>query len=186
MLRQISAILLLSLFVFNSIGLKLVVNSALAKADKAIEISLDNKTYNEADLFIAKVPINLPYQNNWTGFERVDGEITIAGETYRYVQRKVENDTMFLQCIRNVEKTKILQKANDYFDRTNDVATNNHLAKKSSSDHSISSKYQVEDFLNNSLQWQILSYGYSKHYSTQNIESNGSNYLQQLIRPPQA
>ena len=157
MIRQISAILLLSLFVFNSIGLKLVVNSALAKADKAIEISLDNKTYNEADLFVAKVSINLPYQNNWTGFERVDGEITIAGETYRYVQRKVENDTMFLQCIRNVEKINILQKANDYFDKINDYAADNHLANKSSSSHSISSKYQVEDFVNDNCQWQVLS-----------------------------
>ena len=186
MIRQISAILLLSLFVFNSIGLKLVVNSALAKADKAIEISLDNKTYHEADLFVVKVPINLPYQNNWTGFERVDGEITIAGESYRYVQRKVENDTMFLQCIRNVEKINILQKANDYFDKINDDAADNHLANKSSSNHSISLKYQLEDFVNDSCQWQVLCFTGSMHYSTQNINRKSYNYLQQLIRPPQA
>ena len=158
----------------------------MAKADTALQLSLDNNTYNKTDLFLVKIPINLPYQNNWTNFERVDGEINFEGETYRFVQRKVENDTMYLQCIRHSEKTNIQQKANDYFGKINDVAINNHSAKKSSSNQSISSKYQAEDFVNDNYQWQVLSFTTSINHSIQYTNSKCSNYLQQLIRPPQA
>ncbi len=186
MLRQIAAILLLCLFVFNIIGYRIVVDIAMAKADNKLDITLDTKTYNEADLFIVKVPINLPYQNNWTGFERVDGEINVDGETYRFVQRKVENDTMFLQCIRHTEKTNIQQQANDYFGKTTDVASNSSSTKKSSSNHQTSSKYSVEYFVNDTIQWQSLSFTSSISHSFKPNTIKGCSYLQQLIRPPQA
>ena len=186
MFRQITTILLLCLFVFNIIGYRLIVTISMAKADTALQLSLDNETYNQTDLFLVKIPINLPYQNNWTSFERVDGEINFEGETYRFVQRKVENDTMYLQCIRHVAKTNIQQKANDYFGKTNDVAIDNHTAKKSSSNHSAASKYQVEDFVNDNYQWQLSSFIASINYSIQHADSKGYNHLQQLIKPPQA
>ena len=167
MFRQIATILLLCLFVFNIIGYRLIVSISMAKADTALQLSLDNKTYNQADLFLVKIPINLPYQNNWTSFERVDGEVNFEGETYRFVQRKVE-------------------KANDYFGKTNDVAIDNHTAKKSSSNHSAASKYQVEDFVNDNYQWQLSSFIASINYSIQHADSKGYNHLQQLIKPPQA
>lgn len=186
MFRQITTILLLCLFVFNIIGYRLIVTILMAKADTALQLSLDNKTYNQTDLFLVKIPINLPYQNNWTSFERVDGEINFEGETYRFVQRKVENDTMYLQCIRHAEKTNIQQKANDYFGKTNDVATDNHTSKKSSSNQSISSKYQVEDFVNDNYYWKAFNVAISKRYSSMYNVGKGSSYIQQLIRPPQA
>jgi len=124
----------------------------LQQADEHLETALDNKTYNEADLFLVKIPINLPYQTNWTGYERVDGEVTVAGETYKYVQRKVDKDTMYLQCIRHTERNTIAQKANDLIGKSTDVA-NNNTSKKSSNNVL---KYAVDDFVNHIPEWQIV------------------------------
>lgn len=156
---------------------------SIAKADAQLEIALDNKSYNQTDVFLVKIPINLPYQTNWKGYERVDGEVTVAGETYKYVQRKVENDTMYLQCIRHTEKNNIQQKANDYFGKSTDVA-NNNTSKKSSNN---TVKYSVEDFLyNHHFEWQPLTFTNTQSFATQPNATLGSSYLQQLIRPPQA
>jgi hypothetical protein len=184
MFRQIATILLLSLFVFNIIGYRLIVTLSMAKADTALQLSLDNKTYNPADLFIVKIPINLPYQNNWTSFERVDGEVNIEGETYRFVQRKVENDTMYLQCIRHAEKTNIQQKANDFFGKTTDIA-NNNSSKKSSSNQPTAVKNMVEDFVNDYSQWECLSFSNKISYGSNPNSSYGFSHLKQLIKPPQ-
>jgi hypothetical protein len=154
----------------------------MAKADTQLEIALDNKDYHQADLFLVKIPINLPYQTNWKGYERVDGEVTVAGKTYKYVERKVENDTMYLQCISNTEKNKIQQKANDYFGKSTDIA-NNNTSKKSSSN---TIKYSVEDFVYKHFEWRALVFANTKSFTTQPNATLGSSYLQQLIRPPQA
>lgn len=185
MFRQIATILLLCLFVFNIIGYRLIVTFSIAKADTALQLSLDNKTYNQADLFLVKIPINLPYQNNWANFERVDGEVNFENETYRFVQRKVENDTMYLQCIRHAEKTIIQQKANDFFGKTTDIANNNN-SKKSSSNQSTAIKYMVEDFVDNDDQWQALRFINTINYCSNHNNSNGSSHLQHIIKPPQA
>ncbi|MBC7650676.1 MAG: hypothetical protein H7101_02885 [Deinococcales bacterium] len=157
----------------------------MAKADTNLQIALDNKTYNQDDLFLVKIPINLPYQNNWTSFERVDGEVNFEGETYRFVQRKVENDTMYLQCIRHAEKTNIQQKANDFFGKPTDIASNN-ASKKTSPNQQTALKYFVEDFVSNDNQWQPLSFINTISYFSNPNTSNCSSHLQQLIRPPQA
>ncbi len=182
MFRQIATILLLCLFVFNIVGYRILVNISLATADTQLQVALDNNTYHQADLFLVKIPINLPYQTNWKGYERVDGEVTVAGETYKYVQRKVENDTMYLQCIRHTEKNNIQQKANDYFGKSTDVA-NTNTSKKSSTN---TVKYSVDDFVYNHTEWQALIIININSFITQPNATLGSSHLQQLIRPPQA
>ncbi|MFC4231838.1 hypothetical protein ACFOW1_08045 [Parasediminibacterium paludis] len=154
----------------------------LQQADEHLEAALDNKTYNEADLFLVKIPINLPYQTNWSGYERVDGEVTVAGETYKYVQRKVEKDTMYLQCIRHTERNTIAQKANDYLSKTTDVANHNNSKKTNNT----AAKFAAEEFVNHIIEWQILAIANGKTYNAtvHNITTN--THLQQLIRPPQA
>jgi hypothetical protein len=154
----------------------------LQQADEHLETALDNKTYNEADLFLVKIPINLPYQTNWTGYERVDGEVTVAGETYKYVQRKVDKDTMYLQCIRHTERNTIAQKANDLIGKSTDVA-NNNTSKKSSNNVL---KYAVDDFVNHIPEWQIVALANGKTYNATIHNITTTSYLQQLIRPPQA
>ena len=123
-LKKLAAILLLTIFVFNTIGYRLLIAVVQDKVDAAFEGRLDKGIYNDEDLLTVKIPINLPYQNNWKEFERVDGEINLNGQIYKYVKRKIYNDTMILLCIQHETKTKLEQKANDYFGKMNDLPGN--------------------------------------------------------------
>lgn len=184
-MRKAAAILLLALFVFNTIGYKLWFGVAMQQADVKLETALDNKDYNNEQLFTLKVPINLPYQNIGYGFERVNGEITVNGETYKYVQRKVANDTLYLQCIRNTEKIELQQKSNDYFGKINDVAGNNST-KKMPGKSSQFAKFSLSDFTNDIAPWKDVSVLFTTTpYSIQSFDNSSIAHLQRLIKPPE-
>ncbi len=141
-MKKLTAILLLTLFVFNTIGYRLWTEYAQNKADLNFETKLDNGHYNEEDLISIKVPLNLPYQTNWKEFERVDGEISLNGKVYKYVKRKVYNDTLILVCISHQEKTKLQEKANDYFGKVNGLP-GNETNKKAQAIKQLVSDYDV-------------------------------------------
>jgi hypothetical protein len=94
---------------------------------------LDNKKYDEADLIVIKTPLDLPYYSN-SSMERVDGEIEISGIHYNYVKRKITNDTLYLYCIPNTDKTKLSQSQHAYSgnvaDAQPDTKKDNSLLKK--------------------------------------------------------
>ena len=186
-MRKTAAISLLMLFVFNTIGYKLWFNVAMQQADISLEKNLDKNNFNQQELFTLEIPINVPYQNVSTGYERVDGEITVNGETYKYVQRKVSNDTLFLQCIRHAEKIDLQQKSNDYGDNVNNVAGNND-AKKIPGKSSTTLKFSVTDYTNDDIpSWKCVSFlPVTNDYYNKPFINSGSTHLQKLIKPPQS
>ena len=185
-MRKVAAILLLMLFVFNTIGYKLWFTIAMQNADTRLEAALDKNNFNEQDLFTLKIPINLPYQNTWANFERINGEITVNGETYMYVQRKVQNDTMYLQCIRHTEKINLQQKSNDYFGKVNDVAGNSDTKKMPGKSSNLL-KFAVSDFTNDIPSWKHVSFITDQAvYTIKPLINNSAAHLQQLIKPPQS
>jgi hypothetical protein len=128
-LKKLTAILLLALFVFNAVGYRLLFNVLETNTDAAFTAKLDDGNYNEDELITVKVPVNMPYQVTRTDFERVDGEININGHIYKYVKRKVQNDTLTLLCIPHHEKTELQQKANEYAGKVNDLPSNDNNKK---------------------------------------------------------
>ena len=128
-MKKLAAIVLLALFAFNTIGFRLFIEYALNRADKNFEARLDRGSYDESQLVTVKIPLNLPYQSNSRDFERVNGEVNVNGTIYKYVQRKIFNDTLILQCIPHEEKTVLQQKANDYMGKTTDLPGNDSNKK---------------------------------------------------------
>ena len=185
-MRKTAAILLLMLFVFNTIGYKLWFSIAMQQADNKLEAALDKNNFSQQDLFTLKVAINMPYQNSWSAFERVDGEITVNGETYKYVQRKVVNDTMYLQCIRHTEKINLQEKSNDYFGKVNDVADNNG-AKKMPGKTANFLKSGMSDFTNDISAWKCAALAQEQAaYTVKPFINSSSAHILQLIKPPQS
>lgn len=103
------------------------------KTNKDLEALLDSNSYDDAELMELKVPLHLPYQNSWTAFERYDGEIEIKGTIYKYVKRKLANDTLYLMCIPNSKKMNLEKAKNNFFKNWNDIAQNDHSKKASNS-----------------------------------------------------
>ncbi len=120
-MRKIAAILLLLILLFNWGGYRIFSGFLQHRANLQLETKLDKNDYDEEDLIEIKVPLHLPYQLNWKSFERFDGEIDVDGKHYKYVKRKVYNDSLVLLCLPN-EKKQNLEKAKDnYFKVVNDI-----------------------------------------------------------------
>lgn len=96
------------------------------KINNQLEASLDNNQFDDAQLVELKVPINLPYQTNWSDFQRCDGEIEIEGILYKYVKRKVANDTLYLMCIPNTKIMRLETVKNDLIKMSNGIMQNDN------------------------------------------------------------
>jgi len=80
----------------------------LEKTDKDLEARLDDNQYDESQLISFKVEITrLSYYNPSNEWERVDGSIEIENVYYKYVKRRVFNDSLEVLCIPNATAMKL-------------------------------------------------------------------------------
>jgi len=113
-LKKIFAILLFAIHLFNVVGYRLAFSLAESNANERMISSLDNDDYNESDLVQIKLALNLPYLQNTGHYERCDGNLEYNGIQYNYVKRMIRNDTLYLYCIPNKEKTDVIASKNLY------------------------------------------------------------------------
>lgn len=121
-MKKLSALFILTIFLFNLVGYRFTIEFLQQNSDTQLEALLDDNQYDEADLIEIKIPISLPYQNNWASFERCDGEVEMNGILYKYVKRKLFNDTLHLMCIPNAKKMHLETARIDFFKYANDLA----------------------------------------------------------------
>lgn len=129
-MKQVIAICCLLVLCWASIGHRVANAYAQWQSDVALENRLDAGNFSEQELFTIKVPISLPYQVDWQQYQRVDGEIEIDGVVYHYVQQKITNDTMFLQCIPHTAKNNIAAASVKVFESLNDLQSQKQSGKK--------------------------------------------------------
>lgn len=132
-LKKITALFLIASFLFNLFGYRLVVEYLQHTANTQLEARLDNNLYADSQLIELKIPFHVPYQTNWSAFQRYDGEIEIDGIMYKYVKRKLANDTLYLKCIPNNNKMHLETAKNDFFKATSDIAQNGNAKKPGNS-----------------------------------------------------
>lgn len=111
-------------------GYHLVINFFQNRQEGQFQTSINNNNYNDEDLVIIKLPVNLPYYNNSSTYERVSGSVEVNGTEYKYVKRRIYNDSVELACLPNLEKQKFQSVKNEFFKLNNDWQ-NNHQGKKS-------------------------------------------------------
>jgi hypothetical protein len=146
-LKKIASILLLGILLFNWCGYRWVINIVQQEADTRLEAKLDVNEYDESQLIEIKVPVNMPYQTDWAGFERYDGEIEVNGIHYKYVKRKIQDGQLVLKCIPNQTKQRLESAKDDLFKITNDLQQDN-AAKKSGAPNSTLVKNVLGDYDN--------------------------------------
>ena len=132
-MKKIASTLIIFLLLINWFGYHLVVNYLQQKSDTHLEASLDNNQYDNTQLIELKIPIDVAYQTTWAEFERYDGEIEMNGILYKYVKRKLYNDTLYLMCIPNIKKMELETARFDLIKNTNDLTQGNssHRCDKS-------------------------------------------------------
>ena len=144
-LKKLASILLLGVLLFNWCGYRWVINLVQQDADTKLEARLDRNDYDQSQLIEIKVPVNMPYQSDWAGFERYDGEIEVNGIHYKYVARKVQDGQLVLKCIPNQTKQRLESAKDDLFKISNDLQQDNS-GKKSGVPNSTPVKNALGDY----------------------------------------
>lgn len=130
-LRKLLAIPLLAIYLFNIAGYQLLFSLAILHSDKLLVLRLDNNQYDNSELLEIKIPLKLPYYSSQTNYERLDGEANYQGSIYRYVKRKLANDTLYILCLKNEDKTQLKSARNDYAKKAHGLpAEKSSTAKK--------------------------------------------------------
>lgn len=153
-MKKTLAVILLFMLLFNWFGYRLVFNYMQEQKDSQLEAKFDNNSYDESQLIEIKIPLNLPYQNNWSSFERYDGEITVKGVLYKYVKRKVENNNLVLLCYPNNDKMHLLNAKDEFFKLANDFQQHNQ-SKKSPAQNAQSFKNLMSEYVQQQTDWQL-------------------------------
>lgn len=139
------------------------------KANVQLEATLDNHFYNDSQLTELKVPLHLPYQADRSSYERCTGEIEIQGVLYKYVKRKICNDTLYVMCIQNTTKMNLETAKNDFFKSVNDL---NQDSKQKKSDSSKSYKNMLGEYD------EYLCFYYPKNL----VGSCGNNHINNVSK----
>jgi maltodextrin utilization protein YvdJ len=112
------------------------------KSDAQLESRLDENNYDDSQLISITIPVTkLSYYNNSILFERVDGQLEINGVQYKYVKRRLYNDSVELMCIPNQTAIRLSNAKNDFFKVINDIQhkenrkTGSGLSKNISADY---------------------------------------------------
>lgn len=119
-MKKFAAILLLCLYTFNISGYQLLFYVIEQMAAQHLQSSLDQEAYAKNNLLTLTVPLSLPYISDTPGFEWGDGEITIEGKIYHYVERGVINGALVLLCLPDHQKMKLERAKANYVDLTGD------------------------------------------------------------------
>ncbi|WP_205509991.1 hypothetical protein [Longitalea arenae] len=124
---------MLAVHLFNLGGYTLLFEYFTQRSDEQLTKRLDNDQYDNSELIEVKVALHMPYIQSRTGYERVDGEAEVDGFYYSYVKRKISNDTLYLLCLPNKQKTELNAARIEYVGKAHDAPVNakdTHAFKK--------------------------------------------------------
>ena len=102
-MRKLTAILLLSILLFNILGYTFFYNFLESSRDIQLEDNLDKGKYSNDELISISLPLMNAYQQE-SNFERYDGEISYKGMMYKFVMRRVHDGNLQLLCLPNHQK----------------------------------------------------------------------------------
>jgi len=155
-LKKIAAILLLSLLVFNLAGYRWLFSAIEKNATANLEQKISAGKYSDEQLVEIRIPLNMPYYSD-KDYEDVYGETDFNGEHYQYVKRKVSDNTLYLLCLPNKEKTSIVKEKNEFTKAVNDIPGN----KEGSQQKSGLVKLLTTEFRENETAFDINDYSIS-------------------------
>jgi hypothetical protein len=105
---------------FNWFGYRLVIGYWQEKTKNDLEARLDVNDYDDSQLITVKIPVtHLSYYNTSPEFERVNGSVEIGGVQYKYVKRRLYNDSLELRCLPDQGAMKLRATADDFYRMAN-------------------------------------------------------------------
>ncbi|MBL4676996.1 MAG: hypothetical protein JKY70_12445 [Mucilaginibacter sp.] len=120
-MKRLFAIVFLVIYIFNWGGYLLLQNYMVARADKHMNELISQNLYDPNSLVEVKVKQNLPGIFEWRDYKNVSGQIQLKNACYNYVKLKFTKDTLYVMCVPNYEKTKLVKSNIIYAKQVNDI-----------------------------------------------------------------
>lgn len=127
MFKKVAAILLLSILLFNWVGYRLLTAYWQSLAASALQARLDKDAYDPDQLILLRVSADLlPYSNPSGRFEKAEGTVEIGHCRYRYVSKRLYNDSLEFLCIPDRAANRLNTLKNNFFSLVNDLQKTGH------------------------------------------------------------
>lgn len=120
-MKKLLATLFLIVFLFNIGGYYVFFWGLHFTATVRLNNELDAGNYSSDETFEFKVPLTVPYPIYDNGFGRAHGDFEYAGEFYTLVKQKLENDTLYVVCIKNRKKQQLAEAFTEFASVSNDT-----------------------------------------------------------------
>jgi hypothetical protein len=179
-LKKIFAIAMLALLLFNIWGYQLLFEYFIYQSDNSITEQINNNRYKPTDLVEVKIPVHLNIQD-WDDFKPITGRIKVKETCYNYAELKMTRDTLYLMCISNNDKARLIKAGVIYAKAVNDVLP---VSKKG---HDQSTKKE-----NTLSEYNLLTFNYKySAYATAIKQSNcvitlslDNPFIESPVKPP--
>lgn len=93
---------------FNIGGYMLLFQYFIKHADNFANEQISKGLYKPDELVEIKIPVSLPKIQEQSDFQAIAGQVKLQDNDYNYVAIKMTRDTMYLMCIPNYEKTRLI------------------------------------------------------------------------------
>ena len=184
-MKRIAAILLLGVFSFNLFGYQFIASFHETKENAKIESALVSNNYSDEQLISLKQPADLPYYNNSSAFQRIDGEVEIGGVLYTYVKCRIYNDSLEFLCIPNTGKMKIREAKDNFSKLASDFQQSNNTKKKAADNKSFQKTLSEYEAFNTAESTQ-QSASIISTFSLKNSHFVNDLFLKTAEQPPDA
>jgi hypothetical protein len=101
-----------------------------------------------------KLPVHIPTIQDWSEYEEIVGQIQLKDAYYNYVRLKMTRDTMYLVCIPNTAKTRLVNANVITAKAVNDVPLSKKGGDMASKKVNALSEYNLQAF-----QYNYSSFG---------------------------
>ena len=99
---------LLAIHLFAIGGHVILYQYTVYQTDQLFNDQINRGKYNLNDLVEIKVPVKTQCLQNWNNFENIHGQVQFKNTCYNYVKLKLSRDNIYLMCIPNYEKTRLI------------------------------------------------------------------------------
>jgi len=128
-MKRALSIVLLIIFLFNQAGYYGIHWIALQHHQSEILTRLDNNDVAGLETTTLQIPLNVPYPAAAPEYERIEGAFEYHGGHYKLVRQKLENDTLHVVCIRDVNEERLQHALNDFIKLSHSHTTDTKTLK---------------------------------------------------------
>ncbi len=99
---------LLCVHLFNTGGYNLIFQYFIHRSEVQMVKNIYENKVDATQLIQIKIPMQSPGLKDWADYEHIQGQVQLKDAFYNYVGVKMTHDTMYLVCVANDAKTKLV------------------------------------------------------------------------------